>query len=71
VYGEERWRTVRDPARREALRAFPRPALHAWRLELPHPGGEGRLRLAAPIPEDLRRLWSAATGAEWPGSIDS
>ncbi len=30
-----------------------RLALHALELELPHPSGEGTLRLRAPVPEDL------------------
>lgn len=38
---------------------LPRHALHAWRLELPHPVGGERVRLEAPLPEDLRRFWDA------------
>lgn len=66
TYGEERWRTVRDPACRSALRAFSRPALHAWKLELMHPGNGSLLRLEAPPPDDLRDLWRAASGTTWP-----
>ena len=35
VYGEPRWSQVVDPALATALRAFPRQALHAWRLAVP------------------------------------
>jgi 23S rRNA pseudouridine1911/1915/1917 synthase len=65
VYGEARWRGVTGPARR-ALEAFPRPALHAWRLRLPHPNGGAELTLEAPAPADLVELWSAATQRPWP-----
>lgn len=34
-----------------------RQALHAWRLELPHPVGREPVRLEAPLPEDIRTLW--------------
>jgi len=30
--------------------------LHAWRLELPHPTGGARLRLEAPLPQELRAV---------------
>ncbi len=40
---------------REEL-ATRRLLLHAWRLEMPHPHGDGRLALEAPPPEDLRAL---------------
>jgi 23S rRNA pseudouridine1911/1915/1917 synthase len=63
VYGEARWRSA-APERRTALRSFPRPALHAWRLTLPHPATGDRLSFEAPLPDDLRRLWRDATGRE-------
>lgn len=31
----------------------PRPFLHAWRLSLPHPASHERLRLEAPLPDDM------------------
>jgi 23S rRNA pseudouridine955/2504/2580 synthase len=37
-----------------------RMALHAWRLELPHPTTGARLRLEAPIPEELAAALSRA-----------
>lgn len=39
-----------------AGRLWPRLALHAARLELPHPVSGAPLRLEAPLPEDLRGL---------------
>ncbi len=44
-------------ADREALR-LPRQALHAWRLELPHPALPERVRLEAPLPPDLAAFWA-------------
>jgi 23S rRNA pseudouridine955/2504/2580 synthase len=32
--------------------------LHAWKLELPHPLGGGRLRLEAPLPAELEEVLS-------------
>jgi 23S rRNA pseudouridine1911/1915/1917 synthase len=43
----------------------PRPALHAWRLVVPHPVGGAPLAVEAPIPDDLLRL-DAALGLEPP-----
>jgi 23S rRNA pseudouridine1911/1915/1917 synthase len=34
-----------------------RHALHAWRLELPHPRTREEVRLEAELPEDLRAFW--------------
>src|SRR5262249_4521465 len=36
-YGEPRWREVEDAALANRLQAFPRQALHAWRLRIVHP----------------------------------
>jgi len=62
VYGGGAARTL-GPERRRLLDRFPRPALHAWRLRFRHPSRDDEIRLAAPIPEDLRRLWSELGGA--------
>jgi len=43
---------------RAALR-LPRQALHAFRLELPHPRTGERLALEAPLPPDLRSFWES------------
>jgi 23S rRNA pseudouridine955/2504/2580 synthase len=34
--------------------------LHAWRLELPHPATGAPLRLAAPLPPELREVLARA-----------
>jgi 23S rRNA pseudouridine1911/1915/1917 synthase len=65
VYGEPRHRGLRGGARL-ALESFPRPALHAWRIALPHPAHGRRVAFAAPVPDDLRELWRDATGASFP-----
>jgi 23S rRNA pseudouridine1911/1915/1917 synthase len=56
VYGEPRWSQVVDPPLADALRAFPRQALHAWRLALVHPVTRARLELQAPLPLDMQGL---------------
>jgi len=47
------------PALAAQLRAFPRQALHAARLELHHPGTGRTLHWEAPVPEDMQRLLEA------------
>ncbi len=61
VYGEPRWRKITDEAVREALRAFPRQALHAWRLTFVHPITHTGLRIEARIPEDIDGLAALTT----------
>jgi len=65
VYGEPRERGLRGPAAR-VLGAFPRPALHARSLELPHPRSGLRLRVSAPPPADLEELWRELSGETIP-----
>jgi 23S rRNA pseudouridine1911/1915/1917 synthase len=60
VYGKPRWTEVVDPSLASALRAFPRQALHAWRIGLTHPVTRTRLMFEAPLPADLQELLSAA-----------
>lgn len=60
TYGEPRWSSVLDVSLAAALRAFPRQALHAWRLALVHPITRSRLEIRAPIPEDLQTLLAAS-----------
>lgn len=64
VYGEARWRNLPRPVQ-PALRNFPRPALHAWKLAFGHPISGQRIVAEAPLPEDMRQLWLAVTGREW------
>jgi len=56
VYGEPLWMQIRDPMLAAALRAFPRQALHAHRLELTHPITGNRVRIEAPLPPDMQSL---------------
>src|SRR4029079_16849390 len=73
VYGEARWRAATGAAR-AALRDFPRPALHAWRLALAHPTDDRRVELESRPPEDLPDRGRALSGqdfeAAWPRSGD-
>jgi 23S rRNA pseudouridine1911/1915/1917 synthase len=63
AYGEAGWSKVADVALAAALRAFPRQALHAWRVSFIHPETRGRLDVEAPLPRDLGELL-AATGLD-------
>ena len=57
VYGHHlRTHTAITPAQFEAVRAFPRQALHAHRLSLVHPEGSGPVSYEAPLPGDLADL---------------
>ena len=38
-----------------------RQMLHAWRLEIDHPAGGGRMRFESPLPEDMERLIEGLT----------
>ncbi len=40
---------------------LPRHALHAWRLELPHPRTREPVRLEVPLPADLAAFWDGCT----------
>ena len=61
IYGEARWKAA-PPTLRKTLSAFPRPALHAWRLSFEHPATSERLRVEAPVPDDLEELWRQISG---------
>ncbi len=60
VYGQPRWRRIVDPHLADSLRAFPRQALHAWRLACAHPVTRSRLDVEAPLPLDMRGLLDSA-----------
>jgi 23S rRNA pseudouridine1911/1915/1917 synthase len=60
VYGEPRWSQIIDPALAATLAAFPRQALHAWRVSLIHPVTGERLLLEAPLPRDFDGLLNAS-----------
>jgi 23S rRNA pseudouridine1911/1915/1917 synthase len=59
VYGEPAWSRIVDPELSNALRAFPRQALHAWQLAFVHPRTMHRIVIEAPVPEDMRALMEA------------
>jgi len=58
-YGEAGWPKVADVALAETLRAFPRQALHAWRVSFIHPDTRGRVVVEAPLPRDFEELLQA------------
>jgi 23S rRNA pseudouridine1911/1915/1917 synthase len=60
AYGDARWAEVADARLAAVLRAFPRQALHAWRVGVIHPVTRERLTLEAPIPRDLDELMREA-----------
>jgi 23S rRNA pseudouridine1911/1915/1917 synthase len=60
AYGEPRWSQIADPGLAATLRAFPRQALHAWRVRMIHPLTGVPLEIEAPIPEDLKELLTAS-----------
>ena len=52
-YGEPRWERAADVRLRDALSAFPRQALHAWRLSFVGPFTRERVNVEAPVPADM------------------
>ena len=56
VYAGRQWRTVADPETAAACRAFPRQALHAWRLTITHPATGEPMTFEAPLPADMEAL---------------
>lgn len=59
VYGHQfRSKTGLTAEQFEAVHAFPRQALHAFRLRLVHPADERRVKFEAPVPQDLAELLS-------------
>lgn len=55
VYGQKRKSGETTPAE-EIAYAFPRQALHAWRLSLRHPLTNRPIEIVAPLPDDMRNL---------------
>ena len=60
TYGEPQWSQIVDPVLAAALCAFRRQALHAWRVAFTHPVTRDRLRLEAPVGQDLQGLLTAS-----------
>lgn len=60
VYG----RKLRNNAVPEALKGFPRQALHAARLEFRHPGTHKVMRFATELPQDFQKLVASLNGVK-------
>src|SRR5262245_8871587 len=60
VYGEPAWSGILDRMLQAALRAFPRQALHAWRLAFTHPITGAPVAIEAPVPRDIADLLALA-----------
>jgi 23S rRNA pseudouridine1911/1915/1917 synthase len=60
VYGSPRWKGLKSEALREACRAFPRQALHAWKLGIRHPTTGEAMTFTAPVPADMKGLLETA-----------
>jgi len=69
VYGEPRWSQIPDHALAAALRAFPRQALHAWRVAFTHPVTRDRVLVEAAVPTDIEGLLTAS-GLSRSASVD-
>ena len=71
TYGEARHRELASGPGR-AVRSFPRPALHSWRLAFEHPRTRGEMRFEAPLADDMLALWFALAGSAptLPGALD-
>jgi len=58
-YGEPRWLEIDDAALAATLQAFPRQALHAWRVAFTHPVTRARVIVEARVTRDLADLMDA------------
>ncbi len=56
LYAGRQWRNLPTPEAAAACRAFPRQALHAWRLAFPHPATAEELQFEAAPPPDMLNL---------------
>lgn len=56
TYGRPRYERVRGKPLEKALRAFPRQALHAERIDFRHPETNEPMEIVAPVPPDLRSI---------------
>jgi len=66
VYAGRQWRGLPDPTLAARCRDFPRQALHAWKLTIPHPASGEPLTFEAPPPPDLLALVEAFRAASGP-----
>jgi 23S rRNA pseudouridine1911/1915/1917 synthase len=65
--GAARWRGVREPRLREALRGVTHPLLHAARIEVPELG----IDVAAPLPPDYEALRALLAGGQLRGAPEA
>jgi 23S rRNA pseudouridine1911/1915/1917 synthase len=62
TYSGPQWRGIPDKRLQKVLASFPRQALHAQRITLPHPTSGAQMTFEAPLPEDLRMLIEQVRG---------
>ncbi len=62
TYGENRWKNLPGGTRRNRLRDFARPALHAAELRFVHPGTGEELTIESSPPRDMVALWEELGG---------
>ncbi len=56
LYGGSQWRGIQHQEKREAVKRFKRPALHASRLSFAHPVTHQNIEYSASLPEDMEHL---------------
>lgn len=56
LYSGPQWRGIPDKKIRKAIASFPRQALHASRLTIPHPRSGEKMTFEAELPADMRNL---------------
>ena len=56
LYSGPQWRGIPDKRVQKAIASFPRQALHAAKLTIPHPRTGEAMTFEAPMPEDMQTL---------------
>jgi 23S rRNA pseudouridine1911/1915/1917 synthase len=56
IVGDAVYRLTRGRRADSVLDAFPRQALHAWRLAFIHPASGKTMQFESPLPADMREL---------------
>lgn len=71
IVGDPKYGDPRAPGATdvEAVHAFPRQALHAWRTVFAHPAGGARVAVEAPVPADLEQLLARILGPCWSDAL--
>lgn len=59
IIGDRKYGSPQPETGVPVVDAFPRQALHAWRVVFPHPLSGVRVDVEAPIPQDMRELMDA------------